>query len=88
MLLWPVLVVVIYYGLFSSKISHPTILGITSVVVGYASFWPVELLIENLIGIDSPFSVLLFVVTPIATTHALASVFTKKAKGENRKCQL
>lgn len=50
--LWPVLVVVIYYGLFSSRISHPNTLGITSVVVGYASLWPVAFL-DELIGIDS-----------------------------------
>ena len=81
MLLWPVLVVVIYYGLFSSKISYPNVLGVTSVVIGYASFWPVVLLIERFIGIDSPFSLLLFILTPVATTHTLALAFSKKANG-------
>jgi len=80
MLLWPVLVVVTYYSLFRPNLSHPNVLGVTSVVIGYVIPGLIERLVEKIIGIDFYIFLLIFIITPVATTHALALVFSTKAK--------
>jgi hypothetical protein len=80
MLLWPVLVVVIYYSLFRPSLSHPNVLGVTSVVIGYVIPGLILRLVEKIIGINSSVIFLIGIITPVATTHALALVFSTKAK--------
>lgn len=80
MLLWPVLVVVTYYSLFRPNLSHPNVLGITSVVIGYVISGLIERLVEKIIDLDFSIFLLIFIITPVATTYTLALVFSTNAK--------
>lgn len=82
LMLWPLIVVVGYTLLFRPQVNNVPALAFVSIVVGYASsFGVMSLTYERFITNYELLVVLLPWFVPIITTHILARVASRKAKG-------
>jgi uncharacterized membrane protein (DUF485 family) len=77
-------VVVVYWGWYQPNVSHPYVLSITSVVIGYVISGLIAQLADVVFGSDSDIFLMIYFITPLATTPFMASIYSMKANGENK----
>jgi len=86
LMLWPILVVVVYYLLLRPRMSNAPATGFASIIVGYAAMLGIMMITDLFERWAVKLELLVMVlplIVPIVTTHTISLVASKKSKALN-----